>query len=121
MENTDKFKWRSFISMTIFIFIIVLVATGIAIQIIESLSENYETIEAIPSYMTTALHFVTAVHVLIGFSFGILSIFHIVLNWKSLKNYFHKKTARINKEVILAISLATFYLVISFVVVLVIF
>jgi hypothetical protein len=121
MENANKFKWRPFVSMTIFVFIIILVATGTAIQIIESLSENYETVENIPSYLTSILHFVTAVHVLVGFSFGILAIVHIILNWKPLKNYFGKKTSRINKEVIFALALPVFFIVIGFIVALIAF
>jgi hypothetical protein len=45
---------------------------------------NYETP---PAGLVSTLHFVTAVHVLTGFAFAILSVIHIVLNWKTLKNY----------------------------------
>jgi hypothetical protein len=79
-ENANKFKWRSFVSMTIFVFIIILVVTGTAIQIIESLSENYETVESIPSYLT-----------------------------------------RINKEVIFALALPMFLIVIGIIVALIAF
>jgi magnesium-transporting ATPase (P-type) len=120
-EKENKFKWRSFVSMTIFVFIIILVATGTAIQIIESLSENYETVENIPSYMASMLHSVIAIHILVGFSFGILSTVHIVLNWKSLKNYFGKKTSRINKEVVFALALPMFLIVIGIIVALIAF
>jgi hypothetical protein len=106
--------------MTIFIFIIILVATGAAMQIIEDVSENYETVEGVSSYLTLILHFITAVHVLVGFSFGILSIFHIVLNWKSLKNYFVTKT-RINKEAVFAISLPIFFIIVGFIVAIFVF
>ncbi|MDR2506479.1 MAG: hypothetical protein LBD67_00550 [Candidatus Accumulibacter sp.] len=121
MENINKFKWRQFISMSIFNFIIILVVTGAAIQMAEGMGENYETVEYIPPYLTLILHSVTAVHVLVGFGFGIFSIFHIVLNWKSLKNYFCKKTSRINKEAIFAFSLSVFFIVIGIVIALTIF
>jgi cytochrome b561 len=121
MENTNKFKWRQFISMSIFNFVIILVVTGTAIQITEDISENYETVEYIPPYLTSILHSVTAIHILVGFSFGILSIVHIILNWKSLKNYFGKKTSRINKEAIFAFSLSIFFIVIGIIIALTIF
>jgi hypothetical protein len=120
MENTSKFKWRSFVSMTIFFFIIILVATGIMMPIIEGISEKYETVESIPLYLKVFSQFVDVVHTLTGFSFGILSIVHIVLNWKSLKNYFGKKISRINKEAIFAFSLPIFFIIIGFIVALVV-
>ena len=107
--------------MSIFNFVIILVVTGTAIQIIEGIGENYETVEYIPHYLISISHSVTAVHVLVGFSFGILSIVHIILNWKSLKNYFCKKTSRINKEVIFSLSLSISFIVIGIIVALTIF
>jgi hypothetical protein len=121
MGNTNKFKWRQFISMSIFNFIIILVVTGAALEIVEEIGENYETVEYIPPYITSILHSVTAVHVLSGFSFAILSIFHIMLNWKSLKNYFGKKTSRINKEAIFAFSLSISFIVIGIIIALTVF
>jgi hypothetical protein len=57
------------------------------------------------------LHFVTAVHVLTGFGFAILSVIHIVLNWKVLKSYLKKDKTGLNKETVFVCLLVAVILV----------
>jgi hypothetical protein len=102
--------------MTIFVFVIILVITGIMIEAVEGISENYETVESIPFHLAVILRFSTVVHILVGFSFGILAIVHIVLNWKALKNYFGKRTLQINKEAIFAFVLPVFFIIFGIIV-----
>jgi hypothetical protein len=99
MEKTSNFKPRAFVSMSMLIFIIVLGVTGISMEIIEAAVENAEIT---PSFLESILHFLTATHVLVGFSFVILSIIHIIINWGTLKNYFKTRVKKINKEAIIA-------------------
>jgi hypothetical protein len=74
-------------------------------QVIDSLAESFDTIEEIPPYLIFISHFITAIHVCIGFPFAILSVLHIIINWQALKTHFKKKTKKINKEVFFSIFL----------------
>jgi high-affinity nickel permease len=89
----------------------ILVITGTAIQILDEVNENYESTEIIPPYLVLLLYFMTALHVLVGFSFGILSLLHIILNRKALKNYFTKKQECINKEVVFSFILVAIFII----------
>jgi hypothetical protein len=90
-----------------FALIAILVITGITIEVMESIGESYENIALAPSFLIPLLHAITAIHVLSGLSFAILSIIHIKINWKTLKTHFNKKAIHINQEAILALLLTT--------------
>jgi hypothetical protein len=113
MDNTKNFNVRAFVSTSMFVFIIILIITGIVMEIMDGISGNYESIEIIPSNLIFIMHFITAVHVLFGFSFGIFAVIHIVINWKTLKNYFSKKTTHISKEVLFAFCLTVIFIIVG--------
>jgi hypothetical protein len=85
---------RKFVSCALFALIISLAATGTSIQVLENFPESI------------ALHSVTAAHVLVGFTFAVISAIHIVLNWRTLKAGIKGK-AVFSKEAALALMLAT--------------
>jgi hypothetical protein len=89
MENGKKFKTRTFVSISMFLFIMLLALTGITIQAVESLAGSDEPVPA-PLYFL--LHFATAVHVLSGFSFAALSVFILYLTGPDLKTIFGEKS-----------------------------
>jgi uncharacterized BrkB/YihY/UPF0761 family membrane protein len=113
MENEKKFKTRAFISITLFFFIIILALTGTTIQIVEDMVETSETFSGV---LNNILHSATAIHVLTGFSFAILSVIHIILNWKVLINHLRKKSNEINKEAVFAFLLVVIEIITGIVV-----
>jgi hypothetical protein len=84
-----------------FVFIIILFTTGLIIEVAEAIV--YEE-AIIPPYILFIMSFLTAMHVISGIFFVLLSIFHIVKNWNVLKNHL-KKNVKINKEGILVMVL----------------
>ncbi|MDR3178134.1 MAG: hypothetical protein LBT96_04030 [Campylobacteraceae bacterium] len=100
MKNIKTFNTRAFVSVVMFLSVITLAGTGVIIQIIEALGDSYESVENIPLFIFSILHCATAVHVLTGFSFAIISAVHIAVNYRALKNYFCQK-----KEAVFAILL----------------
>ena len=97
MKNTRKFNLRAFISVCLFVLLLILFITAVALQIIDALidPEIYAAIILNPelgkSYFLARLSgIVKAFHVIGGFIFVGLSVIHIVKNWKALKSYFLK-------------------------------
>ncbi|MDR0762482.1 MAG: hypothetical protein LBF13_05495, partial [Campylobacteraceae bacterium] len=69
---------RAFISVGMFVFIVILFLSGLVIEVGEEiLGVVYEDETKIPPLFLFIMSFVTAVHVLSGIFFTILSIFHI--------------------------------------------
>lgn len=52
-------------------------------------------------------NYVREMHEIFGLVFVVVSLFHILLNWKSMKNHFNKKTFRIS-FILIAIIVAGF-------------
>jgi hypothetical protein len=73
-----SFNSRRFVSVGLFFTLALLVLTGILIQIFESFENEFP------------MHFCTAVHVLTGLVFTVLSVFHTITNWRSLKAHIKK-------------------------------
>jgi predicted nucleic acid-binding Zn ribbon protein len=103
MENEERIKPRAFVSISMFLFIIILFVTAVIIQIAEAFVENAETV---PIGLSFLLHSATAIHVLTGLIFAGLSVVHVIVNWNVLKNHFGKSQSRRSKEVVLAFLLA---------------
>jgi hypothetical protein len=111
MNNTGKkFNSRAFISISVFLMITVLFLTGLTLQIIEDIAESEN---ATPS-LIFILHFSTAIHILCGFTCAILSVFHIVKNWRALVNHFKNKSIKINNATIFAVLLLITLVVLSY-------
>jgi len=81
MENKKRFNFRAFVSIMLFVLLIMLFITAIGIEILDHIIEDQPKL----------LSRVTRVHVISGYIFVVLSFFHIVKNWKVLKSYFKKK------------------------------
>jgi hypothetical protein len=111
MNNTrKKFNSRAFISISLFLMITALFLTGLTIQLIEEVAEAEN---AAPSVIFI-VHFCTAIHILCGFTFAILSVFHIVKNWRALVNHLKNKSVTINKETIFAVLLLIALVAVSY-------
>lgn len=106
MEKTNKktFSQRKFVSVGLFLSLAILVITGILIQIYEHFEEGF------------AIHFFVGVHVLTGIFFSVISILHIIINWRALKSYIKTKDVSIGKETIAAIVVAILIIFIGFLV-----
>ena len=104
MEATNKktFSRRKFVSVGLFLTLAILVITGILIQIYENLEEGF------------AIHFFTAVHVLTGIFFSVISILHIIINWRALKSYIKTKNVSISKEAVAAIVVVLIIIFVGF-------
>lgn len=102
MTNKKTFNRRKFVSVGLFLMLSILVITGILIQIYENLEEGF------------AIHFFTAVHVLTGFFFSVLSILHIIINWRALKGYIKTKNVSIGKEAMVAIVVSIVIILVGF-------
>jgi hypothetical protein len=104
METSHKktFSRRKFVSVGLFLTLVVLVITGTLIQVFETFEEGF------------SIHFFTAVHVLTGFVFAVLSVLHTITNWKSLKNYIKNKAVTVSKEAIFAFLMMLLIVLIGF-------
>lgn len=104
METTNKkaFSRRKFVSVGLFLSLAILVITGVLIQIYEHFEEGF------------AIHFFVGVHVLTGIFFLVISILHIIINWRALKSYIKTKDVSISKETIVAIVAVIIIIVIGF-------
>lgn len=92
MEASQRkpFNRRKFVSISLFLTLIILVITGVLIQIFENFEEGL------------AIHFFTALHVLTGLGFAIFAILHTIMNWKALKSYIKTKGAGVSREALWA-------------------
>jgi hypothetical protein len=109
-KTGKKFNSRAFISISLFLMITVLFLTGLTIQLIEEIAESEN---ASPSVIFI-LHFSTAIHILCGFTFAILSVFHILKNWRALVNHLKNKSIKINTATIFAVLLLITLVVVSY-------
>lgn len=101
--HNPPFNRRKFVSAGLFLTLVMLVVTGILIQIFENFEEGF------------SIHFFTAVHVLTGIVFAVLSVLHTLTNWRLLKSYIKSKTtAIISKEALAAFLLAMAIIFVSF-------
>ncbi len=94
MELNKKFNKRAFITFG-------MLASGIALPV-SGLMNHYLAFDL----LTISRHFWMSVHNMLGIMFTIFSICHIVLNWRSVRNYFTRlKKISISKEALAAISI----------------
>ena len=89
---------RATASITMLVLLVVLVVSAIMIQITDALIDPKTYISIIldpennkPNNLIKIQHVVTAVHVVSGFLFAGVSIYHIIVNRKALKSYFNRK------------------------------
>ena len=80
-ENGKKWNFRAFISISLFVFLIILFASAIAIEILDHVVMD----------RARDLQRVKRVHVVSGYIFVALSVVHIIKNWKVVKSYLQKK------------------------------
>ncbi len=90
VSQRKSFNRRKFVSIGLFFSLAALVTTGILIQVFENFEEGF------------CIHFFTAVHVLTGFAFAVISALHAVTNWKSLKAYINTKGTGVSREAVWA-------------------
>lgn len=86
VSQRKSFNRRKFVSVGLFLTLAILVITGVLIQIFENFEEGF------------SIHFFTALHVLTGLAFAVLSVLHTITNWKSLKSYIKTKRTSISRE-----------------------
>lgn len=104
MEVLQKksFNRRKFVSVSLFLTLIILVITGMLIQVFESFEEGF------------SIHFFTAVHVLTGLIFAVFAVLHTIINWKSLKSYIKSRSVYISKEAIWSLLVIMIVIVVGF-------
>lgn len=95
MEVSYKkvFSRRKFVSVGLFLTLSVLVLTAILIQIFEAFEEDF------------FIHLFTVAHIFTGLAFTVLSVFHIIMNWQSMKSYIKTKGLIVSREAIYAFLL----------------
>ena len=98
MKSTKKPSLRAFVSVSIFVLVTTLFITGVLIQVFEEIidPEIYASIILNPELKNTYSlvkinSLVKHIHVIGGFIFVILSVIHIVKNWKALKSYLTRR------------------------------
>lgn len=97
-----SFNRRKFVSVNLFLTLIVLVITGVLIQVLENFEEGM------------AIHFFTALHVLTGLGFATFSVLHIIMNWKALKSYLRTKGTGISREALWAFFVGVLIVLVLF-------
>lgn len=102
ISNQKTFHQRKFVSVGLFLTLIVLVITAIVIQIFEAVEIDFY------------IHLFTVIHIFNGFAFTILSISHIIKNWRPMKNYIKTKKLVIDREVIYALLLTISTILVGF-------
>ena len=98
-----SFNRRKFVSVSLFLTLIVLVITGVLIQVFENFEEGL------------AIHFFTALHVLTGLGFAIFAVLHTIMNWKALKSYLRTKGTGISREALWAFFVGVLIVVTLFI------
>jgi hypothetical protein len=88
-----------------FIFIVTLAATGLVIEILDTIEDMNITI---PSYLPFVASFVTTTHVLSGILLAGFTVVHMIKNHRVLRNYLKMKSSEINKEAILSLFWVVF-------------
>ncbi|MDH6354290.1 drug/metabolite transporter (DMT)-like permease [Dysgonomonas sp. PH5-45] len=104
MEVLQKksFSRRKFVSIGLFLTLLILIITGILIQVFERFEEG------------VSIHFFTAVHVLAGLVFAVLAVLHTVTNWRSLKAYIKNKGVTVSREAVWGVLLVAIIILIGF-------
>ena len=94
VSNKKTFSRRKFVSVGLFLTLAVLVITAIVIQIFEALEEDL------------FIHLFTVTHIFTGLAFTVLSVLHVIINWKSMMAYIKGKDTIVSREAIYALLLA---------------
>lgn len=92
-SHQKSFSRRKFISVGLFLTLIVLVITAIVIQIFEALENEL------------FIHLFTVVHIFSGLVFAVLSIFHAKMNWQAMRVYIKAKQSVFSREAVCAFLL----------------
>lgn len=95
------FKYRAFVSMSLFFTLIILIITAVLIQFFENDPDSLEN------------HISVSCHALAGIAFIILNILHLKLNWQSFKSYSKNKEGSISREIIAAVLSIILFLIIG--------
>lgn len=93
ISHKKSFSRRKFVSLGLFLTLTVLVITAIVIQIFEALEEDF------------FIHIFTVIHIFAGLTFTVLSVFHTITNWQSMRGYIKNKDLVISREAIYAFLL----------------
>jgi hypothetical protein len=96
----DKINTRAFVSVSLFVLIMILSVTGIGILVmdVEEIvdAETYVSMILDPEirgkyFLLRVLDVVSDVHTVAGFLFVGFSVVHVVKNWKVLKAYLKRR------------------------------
>jgi cytochrome b subunit of formate dehydrogenase len=85
-SENKSFKSRKVISIVLFAALIILPITGVLIDVAERTENEF------------LLHFSTIFHALTGIVFTIFGIFHVIKNWRTMKNYIGKSSKNHSKQ-----------------------
>lgn len=103
MVVSDKttFSRRKFLSVGLMLTLIVLVITAVVIQIFEALEEDLY------------IHLFTVTHIFNGLAFTVLSVLHVIMNWKPMMAYIRGKDKIVSSEAIYAFLLTMIAILVS--------
>ncbi len=100
--SNSKFSRRKFVSAGLLFTLVILMFTAIVIQIFEAINDDF------------FIHFFTVIHIFTGLTFTVLSVIHMVLNWRAMRNYLQLKLGLGNREVFWACFLTIGAVLIGF-------
>jgi hypothetical protein len=92
-SHQKAFSRRKFISVALFLTFSILVITAIVIQIFEALENEL------------FIRLFTEVHIFSGLAFTVLSVFHVKMNWQSMRVYVKAKQSVFSREAVCAFLL----------------
>jgi len=96
-KSKEKFNKRFIVSLTLLVTSIVMPVSGFIIHATHNRGRgNWQNIEGMlmpGRYGSKSSHVFLHIHVLFGIIFIIACIYHIVLNWKTLKYYLFGKNS----------------------------
>jgi hypothetical protein len=92
-SQEKAFNRRKFVSVGLFLTLIVLVVTAIVIQLFEALEKDL------------FIHLFTVAHIFTGLFFTILSVLHTKMNWQLMKTHVKGKGLIVSKEAVYALLL----------------
>lgn len=93
ISNKKTFSRSKFVSIGLFLSLMVLVATAVIIQFVEAFQKDF------------FIHLFTVIHIFSGLSFTVLSILHAKIHWYSMRSYIKVKNVAFSKELFYAILL----------------
>jgi len=100
----ETFNYRAYVSVGLFLALVILFITAVLIQFFEDDPDSLET------------HLSVSFHALAGIFFIIFNILHLKLNWQSMKIYMKKKSGISNETIYAILSITSFIVLGTFVV-----